>query len=351
LLGALPLVALVIGVATFSEQDRVALDFHHELYPQAELLVEGRVPYPAPDADLADGTNLIWPIAAVLPVVPLTALSAQAADWVATGIVLASLVAALWVLRVRDWRVYGLVTLWPPVIDAYQTANLTLPLALLVAVTWTYRARPLGAGGALGVALALKFFVWPVTVWLVATRRHTAAAIAAVLGAASLFLLLPFIGVADYVRLIRNLSDTFDELSYTPYALLVDLGAPTGIARAATLASGAGVLLLAWRRRSLTLAIGASLLLSPIVWRHFFALLLVPAAIALPRLGALWFLPLGFWFVPGTYNGETWQTALALALAGAMLAVCERRTREEGATASLSEARPKRPSGRPQTTT
>ena len=77
----------------------------------------------------------------MLPAVPLTALPPEAADWVATAFVLAALVGALWTLGVRDWRVYGVTLLWPPVIDAYQTANVTLPLALLVALIWRYRDR------------------------------------------------------------------------------------------------------------------------------------------------------------------------------------------------------------------
>ena len=49
-------------------------------------------------------SNALWPIAAVLPVVPLTALPPGVADWVATALVIAALVGALWLLDVRDWR-------------------------------------------------------------------------------------------------------------------------------------------------------------------------------------------------------------------------------------------------------
>ncbi len=323
-----PLAALVIGLSTFADQNRIALDFHHELYPQALAVVHGDDPYPAPDADLSDGTNAIWPMAAVLPATPLTALSPEAADWVATVLVLLTLAATLWVAGVGDWRIYGLTLLWPPVIDSYQTANLTLPLALLVAVVWRYRAERWIAGAALGFALALKFFLWPVAVWLVATGRKTAAGISVAVAGASLVLLVPFIGIVDYVRLLRNLSDTFDSESYTPYALLLDLGTPSTAARIVTLAAGVALLALAWRRRSLGLAIGAALVLSPIVWRHFFALLIVPLALARPRLGPVWFLPLAFWFVPGSYNGQTWQTALGIAVAGLTVAVAEPGTSE-----------------------
>ena len=69
------------------------------------------------------------------------------------------------------------------------------------------------------------------------------------------------------------------------------------------------ILALAWRRRSLTLAIAAALVLSPVVWRHFFVLLLVPLAIARPRLDVLWLVPIGMWLGDGTFNGAPWQTA------------------------------------------
>ena len=184
-LGVVPLLALVIGLTTFAGQDRLALDFHQELYPQAQAVVHGRDAYPPPDADLSDGTNAIWPMAAVLPVIPLTALPADAADWLVALFVLATLAAALWAFDVRDWRVYGVTLLWPPVIDAYQTGNATLPLLLLIALTWRYRDRTAAAGIALGIALATALVLWPVLLWLAVVRRTRAALVALALFATS----------------------------------------------------------------------------------------------------------------------------------------------------------------------
>ncbi len=324
LLGVVPLASLGVAFAIFAGGDNVAVDFHHELYPQAEEIVHWRSPYPAPDADLSDGRNAIWPVAAVLPVVPLTVLPPAAADFVAIVFVLACLAAALLVLGVTDWRIYGVLLLWPPVINAYQTANLTLPLVLLVAVAWRFRERSLIAGGAVAAALALKFFLWPLLVWLVAVRRVRAALLAAALGASSLLLVTPFISIPDYARLLRNLSRTFEHHAYTLFALLTDLHTPSAPARVATLAVGAAVLVLAWRRRSLGLAIAAALVLSPIVWLHFFALLAVPLALARPRFDAAWLIPLAMWTVPGTLNGDTWQTAVCLAAFAATVVAGER---------------------------
>jgi hypothetical protein len=334
--GAVPLVALVFALATYTDQGRLALDFHFELYPQAELVRAGEHAFDTPEAYLNDRANLIWPIAAVLPVVPLTYLGPEAAEWIATAFVLATLVAALFVLGVRDWRIYGLTLLWPSVIDAYQTANASLPLVLLVAVAWRWRDRAAIAGGALGFGVAVKFFLWPLVVWLLATRRVLAAVVAAAVAAASLLLMVPFTDVGEYVRLLQKLRRTFEPDSYTIFALLNDLGTPETLARAVTVAVGLVVLALAWRRRSLTLAIAAALVLSPIAWRHFYVLLIVPLALARPRLDVLWFLPLGMWIGDGTFNGDPWQTAGVLALAAVTIVACERTPRDRAAEARHS---------------
>ena len=324
LLGLIPLISVVIALSSYSSSRSTAVDFHHELYPEAKLVLHGHNPYPAADADLSDGTNNIWPVAAVLPVVPLTLLPAGVADWVMTALVLASLVGALWVLGIRDWRVYGVTLLWPPVINAYQTANATLPLCLLCAVAWRVRHRTWLPGVVIGAALAIKFFLWPLTIWLAAIGRLRASAASFAIGGASLLLVLPFIAIGTYADLLRNLSNTFDDKSYTIYALLVDAGSPSPVARAATLAVGGAMIALAWHRRSLGLAIGAALVLSPIVWLHFFALLIVPLAIARPRFQPAWLLALPLWLIPGTGNGSAWQTGLALLVLFAILAACER---------------------------
>lgn len=323
-LGVLPTVLTLAVMVLSPSGGSFAFDFHHELYPEAKAILAGENPYPSPDADLSSGKNQIWPIAAEIPVRPLTVLPPGAADTIATLLVLASLGGALWVLGIRDWRVYGVTLLWPPVINAYQTANATLRLALLCALAWRYRRRTVLPGLLVGAALAAKFFLWPLVLWLAAIRRYKAAATAAVVAALSLLLIVPFVSLHDYFSLIANLSRTFDQDTYTIYALLTEAGVPSEAARGATLALGGGMLVLAWRRRSLTLAIGAALILSPVVWLHFLALLVVPFALAFPQLNAAWLLPLPLWLVGGTLNGAWWQTALTLVVMLTMIVVCER---------------------------
>lgn len=344
LLGAVPLATLALALAAYAGDDRLALDFHHELYRQAEAVVDGRQAIDEPDTDLSDRASFLWPMAAVLPIVPVTAIPPEAADWLATLFVIATLVAALWVLQIRDWRLYGVVLLWPATIEAIQTANASLPLTLLVAVMWRYRTRAGLAGVALGYGVAVKLFLWPLVVWLALVGRIRAATVAAAVAAASLLLLLPFTSIGDYVLLLRNLGETFEHDAYTPFALLADLGVPDGPARAVTTVLGAAVLAVAWRRRSLGLAIAAALVLSPIVWRHFFVLLLVPLALSRPRFDAVWLIPIGLWLGDGTFNGAPWQTAACLLLAATTLVLCERRHARRDLVSS-AETGPRRLSG------
>ena len=117
---------------------------------------------------------------------------------------LACFAAALWIVGVRDWRVYGASALWAPVATEMRVAHLTLFLCLLVAVAWRLQDRRGAPGLAIGVAVALKFLLWPLILWLASMRRYREAAIAAASVAASLLLLLPFIGVIEYLRLLRR---------------------------------------------------------------------------------------------------------------------------------------------------
>ena len=211
-------------------------------------------------------------------------------------------------------------------ISAIQTANLTLPLLLALAAIWALRHRAVLPGLVLALTLATKLFLWPVFVWLVATRRYRAAvasaATTAVLVGGS-WALIGFAGLRDYPALMRVLTQALEHDSYTIFALASDLGAPDLLARGVGIAVGTATLLACWilgRRgdetRSFTLAIVAALLLTPIIWLHYFALLLVPIAIVHKRLSLLWATPLLLWlFLQGFGNGTTFQTTWTLGVA------------------------------------
>jgi hypothetical protein len=72
-------------------------------------------------------------------------------------------------------------------------------------------------------------------------------------------------------------------------------GATVAVAEVVAFAAGTAVLIIAWRATGdvvrLTLCLAAALLASPIVWAHYYAILLVPIAIRSPRFSGLWLVP------------------------------------------------------------
>jgi hypothetical protein len=303
LLGVLPVAALVTMFFVGLTSGPLAGDFHWELYPEAQLLLHGENPFPAAGWDPLAQANLIWPPAAAYLVSPLTVLPAGAADVVIVLIGLAGFALSLWLVGVRDWRVYGAVGLWPEVVGEMRVSHLTPIVAVLVATAWRYRDTRGLPGVAVGFAVAVKFFVWPVALWLAAVRRTREALLAALVAGASLLLVLPFIGLHEYAHRLSRLGRAFDQDSYTVYGLLIQAGASDSVARGATCAIGVTLLAGMFRYRSFALAIAAALVLSPIVWLDYFALAALPLALARPRLSAIWFLPIATFGMEGAGVG------------------------------------------------
>ena len=89
-----------------------------------------------------------------------------------------------------------------------------------------------------------------------------------------------------------------DEWGYSVYALALDLGTGS-LGGAADLDGDRGGVVFAAvvvarrgdERRAFILAIAAVLACTPIVWLHYFSLLLVVVAVARPALAPVWFVP------------------------------------------------------------
>jgi hypothetical protein len=340
-----PLIAYVMVFRIGRADGSFAIDFHNEIYPEAKELLKGQNPFPELTADLTRGSNHIWPPLAGYVAAPLTLLSPAAADIVIVLLGIASFGAALWLVGVRDWRVYGAASLWGPVIGEMRTAHLSLILCLLVAIVWRARARSAVPGLTLGLAIGLKLFLWPLILWLAASRRWREAGIAAATAAASLLLLLPTIGILEYARLLRRLGAAFDQDAFAPYGVLVQLGAPSPVARVVGLGVGITVLAVAWRRRSFALSVAAALLLSPIVWLDYFALTAVPLAVVRPTFSWAWLLPILTFGIPSSGAGAGVPTRTIWVLAVFTVVVwyterCERSAEGVVARRLFSDVRP-----------
>src|SRR2546422_433501 len=157
----------------------------------AVAVLHGHSPYPPPDPEvLLKARQLVYPPLVAYLFVPFALLPYGVAAPLYFVLLLAALAGALLVLQVRDWRCYGIVTLWYPTVGCLGTGAIGPFLALLLAVSWRHRARPLVAASALSIALVAKLFLWPVGLWLLATRRWRATVLTAAL--ASVELLVPF---------------------------------------------------------------------------------------------------------------------------------------------------------------
>jgi len=147
------------------------------------------------------------------------------------------------------------------------------------------------------------------------TRRWRSL-LAAVAGGAGLafvgWALIGFKGFRHYPELVANLGGVAGPHGASIYALARDYGASHETAELAGLLIAAAIL--AWGRASFQSAVLASLVATPVIWPHYFALLFVVAAIESPTLSALWLVPLvigpGAFYVGSTR--PTWVTVANL---------------------------------------
>lgn len=318
-----PLIAVsyVFGYVYLGGGD--VIDFR-PVHAAANALLDGDNPYRENDFPPLQAVYAYPPLTAILSI-PLALLPFDVAGAVVMLGLAAGVAATLLVLSVRDWRCYALAFFWPPVLSAIQTGNLTILLGLGAALAWHFRERQIAIALSIGVTLAAKLFLWPLAVWLAATRRLLAAALSLAGGAAIVvasWAAIGFAGASDYDELLRRLARLNEEHSYSLYAIALDLGAARSFAHilgyglAAALL--AGVVVLGRRgddRGAFILALAAALAFSPIVWLHYFELLLVAVAVAQPRLGPIWLVPLAMYVAPGTGNGTTAQAVVTLGAA------------------------------------
>lgn len=338
LFGVVPVVATLALIAFQFKIHAVAVDFHVAYWPAANRLLHGQSPYVVTRAQIAGGTAFVYPALSAVVFAPFALLSRGIAQVLYMLVGIACVPATLRVLRVQDWRVYGVAMLWLPVFVGWQSGNVTLPLALMVALAWRYRDRPLVAGLLTAAAISLKPFVWPLGLWLLATRRWQAAAWALAWGAGINLLAWTLIGfneIHTYLHLSNEVTNALWRGGYGMLAVAHHLGLGKRFGEVLLVASslsaaGAVVYLGAVRRRerdALVLAIVLMLLASPLLWSHYFALLLVPVALYRPRLSPIWGLPLLMWPMPPRQPVYGWEEILAWGVTGLLTFGVLRRQR------------------------
>lgn len=323
-----------------------AFDFR-QFWQGGNDVVKGVSPYPDPDdvaaADIEFSPTRIqdvfrfpYPAPGAVALAPLGALAFGAASAIWGILLIGAILGAVWLLGVRDWRVLAVILTAQPVMTSVRLGTFTPVLLLLATIAWRWRDRKWIGGGALAVALSLKLFLWPLLIWLVATRRFGAAAIAtglALVTTVGAWAVIGFEGLTDYPELLRLLTDIVETVGLSLVALGDQAGLPIGVARALPFLVGVPLLVatavVARRddgdRRAFSIAMIAAIAITPIVWLHYFTLLVAPLALARPRLAWPWVLMSAFWFIPTEGNeGDAKRVVIAVALGAAVAAYCAR---------------------------
>jgi hypothetical protein len=293
-------------------------DFKATIYEPGRALLHGHSPYPdAAVGSLVGRPTFVYPPLLLWIDVPIALLPLHAAQVVWTLLLEGGIAGAMYLLGVRDWRCFGLALLTVPTLDGLAMGNVTVLLVPALAFVWAYRDRPMAGGVAVGLLVGVKLLMWPLFLWLLLTRRIRSVFVAAATGAVGVlgsWALIGMQGFAEYPHMLHIVStQTAGPRAYSLAVLGKSLGLSSATGHLAQLAVGALVLALAavvvrgedGDRRAFSAVVIAALVLSPVVWLHYFAFLLVPIALLRPRLGAVWAVPAAFWVASAWGHGHT----------------------------------------------
>ena len=324
----------IVSLLAIGGSDELGWDFRYTYLRAAELVMNGGSPYPPlDDAVLGSGTAYVYPPQLAVVLAPLTVLPTDLVVWIAFAAAIAALIGALALLEVRDARCYAALLVWGSTSSALEMTNLSAFVVLAFALAWRFRESIWPLAATLGLVISTKLFGWPLLVWAVATRRYRAAVAAVGVGIAVTFCAWAVIGFADltrYPEVLRRFSEVQgEEKSYSIVGAAVALGFDPIVGQTLAMIVGGAMLAAAvyfgWRvrddERCFAAAIGATLAFTPVLWLHFFVLLVVPLAIARPRFSAIWLLPIVLWVCPRATNGDGLEPLLPAIVALIVLAV------------------------------
>jgi len=316
-LGVLPIVFAVVMVHLEAELGLLGFDFKGTIWQPGREILSGHSPYPPPlPAEMNTGNPSVYPPVALLLGVPFALLPFGVAIWAWTAALVGAVLLTLRMLGIRDWRCYTIALASCPVVLGVALGNIAVLLAPLAAYLWRHRDRAARGGLALGLAIALKLVLWPLLLWLIASRRRGAAFVAAAtasLSTLAAWALIGFDGLREYPRLLSVNTDLYGPHSWSLLAGGVGLGLPVTVANTLAALLGIAVLIVSLvfarrpdgDRRAFCIALVASIALLPIVWPASLVLLLVPLALISPSVGRPWYLFGALWlaaFAPRSFS-------------------------------------------------
>jgi Glycosyltransferase family 87 len=347
-------VALVALFTVGTIHNHFAWDFRSYWHAGREI-THGNSPYPSTAHGLltpswaGDGGAFLYPAPTAWAMVPFGVLPFGLAATLFMLLSIAVVPVALRLLGVLDWRCYGVVFLWLPTLGAIRLGNLTPLLLLGVAACWRLRNET-GQAWTLAATVVAKLFLWPLLIWNALAGRLSRTLLSLTLITAGILVswaAIGFAGFSEFPHFMRSAERLSAANSYS----LAAAGRALGLSWHAThiglfvvglaLALGMAAYARAGDERSiLILAVGAALLLTPIEWLHYSLLLSAIVAVAQPRIGFLWFLPLAFWATPDEMsNGQMWRLTLGLSITLGTLGLALRESRRHAAPKSAVSRR------------
>jgi Glycosyltransferase family 87 len=226
---------------------------------------------------------------------PFTAISLDLGATLWFGLHVAALLVACALLPVpltTRLLAFGVAALSFGVLRDVILGNVSVLLLPFLALAWRFLDRPAGSV-ATALAISMRPTLGLLLVWQLLRRRWSAVAWALATGLVLIALTLPFVGpggYTDYLTVLRNLSGiTGVERNIDLGSTVLALGGGHAAAQVALLAGYALaiVAMLASLRRDaevgFMVTLGASLLLSPLLWDHYLATLVLPAAFLAAR--------------------------------------------------------------------
>lgn len=246
-----------------------------------------------------------------IAVVPLSSLPLDTAIVAWYVLHVAGLALACALLPVPSWvrlALFGTAGLSFAVTKDASLGNVSVLLLVALAAAWRWLDRPLGSVSQ-ALAMAVRPMLGVLLVWQLLRRQWHAVAWTLVAGMALVALTLPFVGLdgyREYLTVLLNLSDvTGVERNYDLATTAVGFGLEGSFATLLLLAgygaaiAAIGLSLRRDRELGYVVTATASLLLSPLLWDHYLAMLVLPAALLAAR-GRPWglALPLLSWLPP-----------------------------------------------------
>jgi Glycosyltransferase family 87 len=272
-------------------------DFHGTIWSADRAILHGLSPYPSPSQPFAVQPAVYLP-PIFLATLPFGWLSLHVATWVWFGGLLAAAFGLLAVLDVRDPWCYALLFLSLPVEQALVLGNASILVAFGVALAWRFRFHPILGPLAVAATVTVKFWLWPLIVWLLIVRPRAGVLSGFIFGALTLvaWAAIGFHGLLEYPRLMHAEGGRYAGAGVLFVAALIQLHVAVRLAAALGILGGLMLLGAAWLRRtseieSLSLALLAALVATPVAWPHYLVLMAVPIAITwrTPTLAWAWF--------------------------------------------------------------